>query len=88
MNRPRYFLSTTTYENLATVPPLDATTSYEFQVPNIESERELQANSIKETNAKDNDAANSSKPSPVFGHDQDFLTNSVLVALLLVFQMI
>ena len=84
MNRPRILTTTSTYENLETISMLDATTSYGFQVSNVESERELHANSIQErTNDNDHGAANSSKH--LLDHGQVIRTIHVLVTFLLLF---
>ena len=82
MNRPRFLTTTSTYEKLETISMLDATTSFGLQVPNVESERELQANSIQQTTS-DHGAANSSKH--LFEHGQVIRTNHVLVIFLLLF---
>jgi len=82
MNRPRFLTTTSTYEKLETISMLDATTSFGFQVPNVESERELQINSIQQT-TNDHGAANSSKH--LLDHGQVIRTNHVLVTFLLLF---
>ena len=85
MNRPRYSPTTSTYdEKLETISTTEAAVAYGFQVPNLESERDLQANSIQQTSDDDTlDAANSSKSVFV----QYFLQVHVLVAVLPVFLM-
>ena len=84
MNRPRYSPTTSTYDKLQTISTTDAAVAYGFQVPNLESERDLQLNSIQQTSDDDTlDAANSSKT--VF--DQCFLQGHVLLAVLPVFLM-
>ena len=82
MNRPRFLTTTSTYEKLETLSMLDATTSFGLQVPIVESERELQANSIQQT-TNDYGAANSSKH--LLDHGQVILTNHVLISFLLLF---
>ena len=84
MNRPRYSPTTSTYDKLETISTTDAAVAYGFQVPNLESERDLQANSIQQIANDDTlDAANSSKAVL----DQCFLKGHVLLAVLPVFLM-
>ena len=83
MNRPRILTTTSTYEKLETISTLDATTSFGLQVPNVESERELQINSIQQTTNDDHHgAANSSKHLLDNGQVR---TNHVLLIFLLLF---
>ena len=84
MNRPRYSPTTSTYEKVETISTTEAAVAYGFQVPNLESERDLQANSIQQIENDDTEAAaNSSKAF----FDQCFLQGHLLLTVLPVFLM-